>query len=75
MKALAFKEFGGPEKLALLDVPDPVAGPGEVLASEAVVEAAVDDRFGFERIEDARLGGVQSPVALYRVSRSARPLR
>lgn len=31
MKALAFKEFGGPEKLALQDVPDPVAGPGEVL--------------------------------------------
>jgi NADPH:quinone reductase-like Zn-dependent oxidoreductase len=31
MKALAFKEFGGPEKLALLDVPDPAAGPGEVL--------------------------------------------
>ena len=31
MKALAFKEFGGPEKLALADVPDPVAGPGEVL--------------------------------------------
>ena len=52
-----------------------VAGPGEVLASEAVVEAAPDDRFEFERIEDARLEGVQSPVALYRVSRSARPLR
>jgi adenylate cyclase len=56
-----------------------VAGPGEVLASEAVVEAVVeaaaDDRFGFERTEDARLEGLQSPVALYRVSRSARPLR
>jgi adenylate cyclase len=52
-----------------------VAGPGEVLASEAVVEATADDRFGFERTEDARLKGVQSPVALYRVSRSARPLR
>jgi class 3 adenylate cyclase len=52
-----------------------VAGPGEVLASEAVVEAAADDRFGFEPTEDARLEGLQSPVALYRVSRSARPLR
>jgi adenylate cyclase len=52
-----------------------VAGPGEVLASEAVVEAAADDRFGFERTKDARLQGLQSPVALYRVSRSARPLR
>jgi NADPH:quinone reductase-like Zn-dependent oxidoreductase len=31
MKALAFKEFGGPEKLQLMDVPDPVPGPDEVL--------------------------------------------
>lgn len=31
MKALAFNEFGGPDKLALQDVPDPKIGPGEVL--------------------------------------------
>ncbi len=31
MKALAFNEFGGPEKLRLQDVPDPVIGPGDVL--------------------------------------------
>lgn len=31
MKALAFNEFGGPEKLKLQDVPDPRIGPGEVL--------------------------------------------
>jgi len=31
MKALAFNEFGGPEKLRLQDVPDPKAAPGEVL--------------------------------------------
>jgi NADPH:quinone reductase-like Zn-dependent oxidoreductase len=31
MKALAFKEFGGPDKLHLQDVPDPTPGPGEVL--------------------------------------------
>jgi NADPH:quinone reductase-like Zn-dependent oxidoreductase len=31
MKALAFKEFGGPDKLQLQDVPDPTPGPGEVL--------------------------------------------
>jgi adenylate cyclase len=47
-----------------------VAGPGEVLASEAVVKAAAADRFGFERIEDARLEGLPGPVPLYRVSRS-----
>ena len=47
-----------------------VAAPGEVLASEAVVEAAADDRFGYEWIQDALLEGLPSPVALYRVSRS-----
>ena len=31
MKALAFKEFGGPDKLQLLDVPDPKIGPAEAL--------------------------------------------
>jgi NADPH:quinone reductase-like Zn-dependent oxidoreductase len=31
MKALAFNEFGGPEKLRLQDVPDLKAAPGEVL--------------------------------------------
>jgi NADPH:quinone reductase-like Zn-dependent oxidoreductase len=31
MKALAFKEFGGPERLALQDVPDPKIGLDEVL--------------------------------------------
>jgi len=31
MRALAFNEFGGPEKLRLQDVPDPKAAPGEVL--------------------------------------------
>jgi NADPH:quinone reductase-like Zn-dependent oxidoreductase len=31
MKALAFKEFGGPEKLAYQDVPDPKIKPNEVL--------------------------------------------
>ena len=31
MKALAFDAFGGPETLRLREVPDPTAGPGEVL--------------------------------------------
>lgn len=31
MKALAFSEFGGPEKLRLQDVPDPTIGPDDVL--------------------------------------------
>jgi NADPH:quinone reductase-like Zn-dependent oxidoreductase len=31
MKALAFNEFGGPEKLQIQDVPDPTLGPDDVL--------------------------------------------
>lgn len=31
MKALAFTAFGGPDRLALRDVPDPVAGRGEIV--------------------------------------------
>jgi NADPH2:quinone reductase len=37
MKAIQFDELGGPEVLHLVDVPDPVAGPGQVLIR---VEAA-----------------------------------
>jgi class 3 adenylate cyclase len=47
-----------------------VAGPGEVLASEAVVEATGEGTFGFERIEDAHLKGLPGPVALFRATRS-----
>jgi NADPH2:quinone reductase len=31
MRAIVFDEFGGADKLKLTEVPDPVAGPGEVL--------------------------------------------
>jgi adenylate cyclase len=47
-----------------------VASPGEVLASEAVAEAAGDAPFGFERIEDAELKGLPGPIALFRVTRT-----
>jgi class 3 adenylate cyclase len=45
------------------------AGPGEVLASEAVVKAAGNAAFRFERIDDAALKGLPGPVALFRVTR------
>jgi len=45
------------------------AGPGEVLASEAVAEAAADDGgFAFERLRDGDLKGLPEPVPLYRVT-------
>jgi class 3 adenylate cyclase len=46
-----------------------VAGPGEILASEAVADAA-DGTFAFERIDDAELKGL-ARVPLFRVTRGA----
>jgi adenylate cyclase len=46
-----------------------VAGPGDVLTSEAVAHAA-GDGFGFERVDDAALKGLAEPVPLYRASRT-----
>ena len=35
MEAVQIQEFGGPEKLELVELPDPVPGPGEVLIEVA----------------------------------------
>jgi class 3 adenylate cyclase len=45
------------------------ARPGEVLASEAVAEAAADGAFAFERIREVALKGIPEPVPLFRVTR------
>jgi class 3 adenylate cyclase len=49
-----------------------VARPGEVLTSEAVVEAArsAESTFGFERIAGVELEGLPGPVALFRARRT-----
>jgi adenylate cyclase len=48
-----------------------VAGPGDVLASEAVTEAATGDAlFGFEPIGSRELKGLPEPVPLFRVTRT-----
>ena len=49
MKAVVIAEPGGPEQLTLADVPDPVAGPGEVVlqvAATAVNRADIMQRMG-----------------------------
>lgn len=43
------------------------AGPGEILVSEAVVEAVDNPAWQFERAEAAVLKGIADPVVLYRV--------
>ena len=45
------------------------AGPGEVLASEAVAETAGGGAFGFERIHEVDLKGLTERVPLFRVTR------
>ena len=35
MKAVLFEKHGGPEVLHLAEVPDPIAGPGEVVVDES----------------------------------------
>jgi class 3 adenylate cyclase len=52
-----------------------VAGPGEVLATEAVANAARDKGFRFERIQDAKLKGYPEPVGLFRVTAGGTPYR
>jgi putative PIG3 family NAD(P)H quinone oxidoreductase len=50
MQAVTLPSFGGPEVLTLADVPDPVAGPGEVLVdvtATAVNRADLLQRQGF----------------------------
>jgi class 3 adenylate cyclase len=46
------------------------ADPGEVLASEAVVRAAGDGAFLFERVDDVELKGLPEPTPLFRVART-----
>jgi adenylate cyclase len=45
------------------------AGPGEVLASEVVMDEAGGRMFAFERAGDVQLKGLPEPIPLFRVSR------
>ncbi|MDF1857185.1 alcohol dehydrogenase catalytic domain-containing protein, partial [Pseudooceanicola sp.] len=56
MKAIQFSEFGGPEVLQLVDVADPVAGPGEVIIGVRAVGINPADTYmrgGSYRIQPA----------------------
>lgn len=50
-----------------------VAQPGEVLATDAVVEAAHDGSYRFVPLEEAYLKGVPEPVPQFRVTRGGAP--
>jgi adenylate cyclase len=49
-----------------------VAGRGEVLASQAVVDAVGGTPFRFDRVDERSLKGIAEPVALFRVTRDER---
>lgn len=60
MKAVGLMEFGGPEVLEILDLPDPIAGPGQVLI--AVRAAAVNPTDALIRTgEHVRMFGRTAP--------------
>lgn len=52
MRVALVKEFGGPEVLVTAEVPDPVAGPGEVV----VVVSAVDTIFVETQVRSGSFG-------------------
>ncbi|MDE0384609.1 MAG: NADP-dependent oxidoreductase [Defluviicoccus sp.] len=43
MKAIRFDRFGGPEVLRMVDMPDPVPGPGEILVEVHAVSVVAGD--------------------------------
>ena len=56
MKAILFDDFGGPEVLRYGDIPDPVAGPGEVLVklkAAGLNHVDIDIRDGVSRFDFA----------------------
>ena len=64
MKAIVIHEYGGPEVLRYEDVPDPVAGPGEVVVEVHAVSV--------NRVLDAALRAGNQQQRLAR-PRSAAP--
>ena len=59
MRAIVVTEFGGPDKLILTDIPDPVAGSGEVLIEVARAGVNYADT---HQAEDTYLSRTQLPL-------------
>jgi zinc-binding alcohol dehydrogenase/oxidoreductase len=60
MKAIVLRELGGPEKLLYEDVPDPQAGPGEVVVK--LKAAALNHRDQW--IRHGQYAGIKLPIIL-----------
>jgi NADPH:quinone reductase len=61
MKAVVLRAFGGPDELVLAEVPDPVAGPGEVLVA---VWAAGTNPVDAGNRQDGSWAGLSAPCVL-----------
>src|ERR1700753_2893465 len=64
MKAIRYERFGGPEVLDYVQLPDPVAGPGQLLLQTAAIGVNFPDireRLGVYNQAETRVGGVQLP--------------
>lgn len=80
MKAMVFREFGGPEVLALEELPDPIPGRGEVvvdLRASALNHVDIDVREGVSRF-DFRMPhtlGLEGAGVISRVGEGVDPAR
>ncbi len=64
MKAVQYQQFGGPEVLDYVDLPDPRPGPGEVLIETSAIGVNFPDireRLGVYNKAETRVGGLQLP--------------
>ena len=61
MKAVYLERFGGPEVLQYGDLPDPVAGPGEVVVDVAAASVNAAD-WKFRSGQYARHSGANFPL-------------
>jgi NADPH:quinone reductase-like Zn-dependent oxidoreductase len=61
MKAVYLERFGGPEVLQYGDLPDPVAGPGEVVVDVAAASVNAAD-WKFRSGQYARHSGAKFPL-------------
>ena len=63
MQAIQVREFGGPEVLVEAELPDPVAGPGEVVVAVAAGAQVVGAASSTAKLELVRRLGAEAADA------------
>lgn len=80
MKAMVFREFGGPDVLHIEELPDPVAGPGEVVVdvkATTLNHVDIDVRDGVSRFDFAwpHILGLEGAGVITQVGEGVDPAR